>query len=152
MTESSPHRYLEPPRSAPLFHRAIVGLTGLGISVLGTRLLYIRGRKSGQWRATLVNLLGYEGERYLVAPRGHTQWVRNLRAAGAGELRLGRRVEPFAATELADEDKPVLLRAYLKRWKFEVGGYFDGIGPDAPEQELRRIAPGYPVFRITRTP
>jgi hypothetical protein len=96
-----------------------------------------------------VNLLTYEGQRYLVAPRGEAQWVRNLRVAGTGELRLGRRVEEFTATELPDAEKPDLLRAYLERWKFEVGVFFDGVGPDASDAELGRIAPGYPVFRVS---
>jgi hypothetical protein len=74
--------------------------------------------------------------------------VRNLRAAGGGELWLGRRHDAFRATEIADADKPALLRAYLRKWKFEVAQFFEGVGPDAPEAELRRIAPGYPVFRI----
>src|SRR6202000_414239 len=86
--------------------------------------------------------------RYLVAPRGNTQWVRNLRAVGTGELRIGRKVEPFTATEVADDDKPAILRAYLKRWKFEVGVFFDGVDVKAPEEKLREIAPGYPIFRV----
>jgi hypothetical protein len=95
-----------------------------------------------------VNPLTLNGERYLVAPRGETQWVRNMRAAGGGELRVGRRAEPFTATELADADKPEVLRAYLKRWKFEIGTFFQGVGPDAPQARLLEIAPGYPVFRL----
>lgn len=96
-----------------------------------------------------MNLLTFEGARYLVAPRGETQWVRNLRASsGHGTLLLGRRREDFSATELGDDDKPKLLRAYLKRWKAEIGTFFQGVGPDAPDDELRRIAPGYPVFRL----
>jgi hypothetical protein len=95
-----------------------------------------------------VNLLILEGVRYLVAPRGVTQWVRNLRVAGEGELRVGRRTEPFRATELADQQKPPILRAYLKRWKAEVGIFFDGVGGDSSEGELRRISPDHPVFRI----
>jgi hypothetical protein len=87
-----------------------------------------------------------------VAPRGQTQWVKNMRAAGGGELHVGRRVEPFTATEIADDQKPALLRAYLRRWKLEVGVFFDGVGPDAPDQKLREIAPGYPVFRLTARP
>jgi deazaflavin-dependent oxidoreductase (nitroreductase family) len=131
------------------FSRRIVsGLTRMGISLLGSRILYVRGRKSGQWRTTPVNLLVFEGERYLVAPRGHTQWVRNMRVAGGGELHIGRRKEVFTATELPDEEKPPVLRAYLKRWKFEVGMFFDGVGPDASDEKLLEIAPGYPVFRI----
>jgi deazaflavin-dependent oxidoreductase (nitroreductase family) len=131
-----------------IFNRVVALLTRLGIDVAGSRVLEVRGRKSGEWRRTPVNLLVFEGDRYLVAPRGHTQWVRNMRVSGAGRLVLGRRVEEFTATELADDDKPALLRAYLKKWKWEVGAFFGGVGPDAPEDELRRIAPDHPVFRI----
>jgi deazaflavin-dependent oxidoreductase (nitroreductase family) len=123
-------------------------LTRAGLSVWGSRELRVRGRSSGEWRTTPVNLLTYDGDRYLVAPRGHTQWVRNLRAAGEGELRVGRRIQPFRATELPDEQKPPILRAYLKRWKAEVGVFFGGVGADSSEDELRRISPDHPVFRI----
>jgi deazaflavin-dependent oxidoreductase (nitroreductase family) len=131
-----------------VFNRIVAGLTRAGISVMGSRVLEVRGRKSGEPRRTPVNLLVYEGARYLVAPRGHTQWVRNLRASGEGRLWLGRRSEPFTATELADDDKPPLLRAYLKRWKAETGVFFEGVGPDSTDEELRRIAPDHPVFRL----
>ena len=123
-------------------------LTRLGVSVWGSRVLRVRGRTSGEWRSNPVNLLSLEGQRYLVAPRGHTQWVRNLRVAGSGELILGRRVEPFRATELPDQEKPPILRAYLRRWKAEVGVFFGGVGTDSPEEDLRRISPDHPIFRI----
>jgi len=132
-----------------VFNRIVAGLTRVGISVWGSRILEVRGRSSGQWRRTPVNLLSDGGERYLVAPRGHTQWVRNLRASGDGRLLLGRRSEPFSAVELDDHDKAPILRAYLKRWKAEVGVFFDGVGPDSPEEELVRIAPDHPVFRLS---
>ena len=132
-----------------MFNRLIAGLIRLGVSFAGSRVLEVRGRCSGEWRRTPVNLLAYEGERYLVAPRGKTQWVRNLRSSGEGRLRIGRRVEEFSATELPDAERAPLLRAYLKRWKWEVGTFFGGVGPDAPEQELRRIASEHPVFRIS---
>lgn len=142
-------RYVKPKKSTNIFNESVARLTRLGISVWGSRVLYVRGRNTGEWRSTPVNLLTYEGNRYLVAPRGNTQWVRNLRAArGEGELRVGRRAERFRATELDDDAKPQVLRAYLRRWKFEVGVFFDGINARAPEETLRRIAPGYPVFRI----
>jgi len=131
-----------------VFNRVVAGLTRLGVSVVGSRVLEVRGRSSGQWRRNPVNLLRFEGSRYLVAPRGHTQWVRNLRVSGEGRLLLGRRVEPFSATEVADDDKPPILRAYLKRWKFEVGVFFGGVGPDSSDEELRRIAPDHPIFRL----
>jgi len=141
-------RYIEPKSATNVFNRLVAGLTRLGVSVWGSRVLAVRGRKSGEWRTTPVNLLTIDGVRYLVAPRGETQWVRNLRVAGAGELRLGRRVETFTPTELADADKPAILRAYLKRWKFEVGVFFDGIDHTATDDQLLAIAPGYPVFRV----
>lgn len=111
-------------------------------------MLRVRGRTSGQWRSTPVNLLTVDGNRYLVAPRGETQWVRNLRATEAGELVLGRRVEAFRAVELPDGEKPPILGVYLKRWKAEVGMFFDGVSAASSENELSRIAAGHPVFRI----
>ena len=129
-----------------IFNPAIAVLTRAGISVWGSRELRVRGRKTGEWRATPVNLLTLDVHRYLVAPRGQTQWVRNLRVAHEGELRVGRRVEAFTANELADDDKVPILRAYLKRWKAEVGVFFGGVGPDSSDEDLLRIAPDHPVF------
>ncbi|WP_306190667.1 nitroreductase family deazaflavin-dependent oxidoreductase [Streptomyces sp. MK5] len=134
-----------------VLNRAVAWTARRGISVWGSRILAVRGRKSGEWRTTPVNPLTVGGQQYLLAPRGHVQWTHNMRAAGGGELRLGKRVEVFTATEVADDDKAPLLRAYLKRWKAEVGIFFDGVGPDSPEAELRRIAPNHPVFRLTVT-
>jgi deazaflavin-dependent oxidoreductase (nitroreductase family) len=119
-----------------------------GLSIWGSRILEVRGRTTGQVRQTPVNLLTYGGSRYLVAPRGVTQWVRNLRVAGEGRLRLGRRSESFRATEIPDPEKVPVLRAYLKRWRMEVGVFFDGVEADADDAELQRIAPDHPVFRI----
>jgi deazaflavin-dependent oxidoreductase (nitroreductase family) len=128
---------------------SVAAMARAGISVAGVCVLEVPGRGSGQpWR-TPVNVLTVDGERYLIAPRGQTQWVRNLRASGRGRLLVGRRVEPFTATEVPDRDKAPLLRAYIKRWKFAVGRFFDGVGPDAPQAEFHRIAHGHPVFRIT---
>lgn len=146
---ASTQRYVTASPGIAIFNRATEWLTSHGLSLFGTRVLAVRGRRSGEWRTVPVNLLVHEGDRYLVAPRGHTQWVRNLRAAGgAGELRVGRRVEVFTADELADDEKPPVLRAYLRRWKWEVGVFFDGVDASASDEELRAIAPGYPVFRL----
>lgn len=134
-----------------VFNRVVGWFTSIGVSVYGSRVLAVRGRSSGQWKTVPVNLLEHHGARYLVAPRGVTQWVRNIRASGAAELRLGRRREPIRVVELEDAGKPELLRAYLRRWRFEVGVFFQGVGPDASEAELRRIAPDYPVFRLIET-
>ncbi|WP_328389334.1 nitroreductase/quinone reductase family protein [Nocardia sp. NBC_00416] len=151
MTTTTATRYLAPTGFDPIFSRIANLLPKLGISLAGSRLLAVRGRKSGEWRTTMVNLMtAADGQRYLVAPRGHTQWVRNLRVAGTGELRLGRRTEEFAAVEIADADKVPLLRLYLERWGWEVGRFFEGITKDSTDAELAQIAPGFPVFRIER--
>lgn len=149
----SDNRYLEPDWfTRNVFNRVVRRLTLMGVSILGSRDLRVKGRTSGQWRSTPVNLLTIDGVQYLVAPRGVTQWVRNLRAAGyTGELRVGRRVQTFQAHELTDDVKAPILRAYLRRWKFEVGAFFTGVGPDASDEELTAIAGGYPVFRIADT-
>jgi deazaflavin-dependent oxidoreductase (nitroreductase family) len=147
---TSDPRYVQPGWfTRNVFNRTVAGLTRLGISVSGSRVLVVRGRSSGLPRSVPVNLLTYAGDRYLVAPRGTTQWVRNLRAAGEGDLRLGRRSEHFRATEIDDAAKIEILRFYLKRWAWEVGAFFDGVGAKASDDELRRIAPDHPVFRIT---
>jgi deazaflavin-dependent oxidoreductase (nitroreductase family) len=132
-----------------IFNPLVAGLTRMGLSLAGSRVLEVPGRKSGEPRRTPVNLLKLDGESYLVAPRGHTQWVRNLRVSGSGRLLVGRRAEAFKAVEVNDEDKPPILEAYLRRWKWEVGQFFAGVGPDSGAEELRRIAPDHPVFRVT---
>jgi deazaflavin-dependent oxidoreductase (nitroreductase family) len=121
----------------------------MGIGPWGARQLQVRGRKSGQMRATVVNVLHVDGQRYLVAPRGTTEWVRNLRAAGAGELRLGRKTEEFHATELKDEEKGPVLKAYLDRWAFEVGRFFEGLNKGSSAEDLARFASSFPVFKIS---
>jgi deazaflavin-dependent oxidoreductase (nitroreductase family) len=130
----------------------VARLTRLGVSVAGSRVLEVKGRKTGEPRRTPVNPLTLDGNRYLVAPRGHTQWVKNLRASNRGRLLVGRRAEEFTATELPDEEKPPVLREYLRRWKWEVGAFFDGVGPDSGDDELRRIAPDHPIFRVSPAP
>jgi deazaflavin-dependent oxidoreductase (nitroreductase family) len=152
VTDSSATTHFEHKRpgwfTSHVFNPAVAGLTRLGISLFGSRVLEVKGRVSGEPRRTPVNLLTLGGERYLVAPRGDTQWVRNLRASGEGRLLVGSRGEHFAAVELTDDEKPPVLRAYLKRWKFEVGVFFDGVGPDTSAEELRGAAPKHPVFRL----
>ena len=143
-------RYIRPGTfDSRVFNPIVSGLARLGVSLFGSRLLEVRGRTSGEWRAVPVNPLQLDGERYLVAPRGTTQWVKNIRAAGGGRLRKGRRTEDFSVVEVPDRDKTPILRAYLDKWGFEVGKCFEGVTKDATDTELEAIAPGFPVFRIT---
>jgi len=132
-----------------VFNRLISTLTKAGISVWGSRTLSVRGRTSGEWRSTPVNVLTIGDRHYLVAARGQTQWVRNLRVATSGELRVGRRVQTFTSVELPDDEKADILRAYLKRWKMEVGVFFDGVNAGSTDAELARIAPDHPAFEVT---
>jgi deazaflavin-dependent oxidoreductase (nitroreductase family) len=148
--DPAPH-YKEPGWfTRNVFNRAISGLTRLGISVWGSRVLEVPGRKTGEPRRTPVNLLTFDGRQYLVSPRGNGQWVRNVRANdGRLDLLVGKHRKHWTATEVGDDDKVAVLRAYLKRWKAEVGVFFDGVGPDSSDDELRRIAPRHPVFALT---
>jgi deazaflavin-dependent oxidoreductase (nitroreductase family) len=148
MSTSSAHYQAPGWFTRNIFNRLVEVLTRAGVSVWGSRILEIRGRKTGQPRRNPVNLLTLDGRRYLVAPRGHTQWVRNLRASREGDLLLGRGREHFRATEIEDADKEPILRAYLKRWKWEVGQFFGGVTADSSAAELQRIAPDHPVFRV----
>jgi deazaflavin-dependent oxidoreductase (nitroreductase family) len=143
-------RYLEPDWfTRNIFNRSVRRLTRLGVSVAGSSELRVRGRSSGEWRTTPVNVLTLDGTRYLISPRGTTQWVRNLRAAdGAGELRIGRRTEAFTATELADDDKLPVLREYLRRWGWEVGKFFEGLSKDSSDEQVASVSAGFPVFAI----
>jgi deazaflavin-dependent oxidoreductase (nitroreductase family) len=130
-----------------VFNRLVAVSTRLGISVIGSRVLETRGRKSGQPRRTPVNLLRLDGAEYLVAPRGVTDWVRNARADhGNVVLILGHRRHDYVAHELTGDQRIPILRAYLKKWKMEVGVFFGGVGPDSTDAELAAIADRHPVF------
>jgi deazaflavin-dependent oxidoreductase (nitroreductase family) len=145
---ASDERYIAPKGVDRIFNQTVAWLTRAGISLLGSRVLRVRGRSTGEWRSTPVNLLTVDGQTYLVAPRGTTQWVKNIRVAGGGELRVGRRVTPFTVQELPDAEKPPVLRAYLKRWAWEVGRFFEGLEASSSDAELLRAAPAFPVFRV----
>jgi len=136
-----------------VFNRAVAGLTRLGISVMGSRVLESTGRTSGLPRRTPVNLLKLDGKEYLVSPRGHGQWVRNVRAAdGRLALLLGRKRHEYIGRELPPDDPATvtILRAYLRKWKAEVGVFFEGVGPTSTDAELAAIAAKHPVFELTK--
>ena len=125
-------------------------LTRRGLPLAGSAVLGVPGRTTGEMRTTPVNPLTHDGVRYLLAARGQTQWVRNLRVSGWAELTVGRRTERVTAREITEPTEIVpVLRAYLKAWAWEVGAFFEGVGADASDEELAAIADRHPVFVIT---
>ncbi|MBA4179775.1 MAG: nitroreductase [Anaerolinea sp.] len=141
--------YKKPDAFTRMIFNPLVGFAAkLGLSMKGSRSLAVRGRKSGEWRSTPVNPLIFNGDRYLVAPRGETHWVRNIRISGEGRLTLGRRTETIRVEEIPDGAKVPVLRAYLKEWAWESKQFFGLPGANVPDSELERIAPNHPVFRI----
>lgn len=131
---------------------AVVGfLIGtLGINLQGADLLEVRGRKSGNSCRVPVNPVRVGEDRYLFSPRGATAWVKNIRAAGEGALRVGHRSERLRLEEVSDAEKVPIIRACLDWWYWQVGRLV-GVPKDAGEATLREIAPKHPVFRIVRT-
>ena len=147
-SRGAPPRYLAPDTlSRRVANPLMAALVRVGIGARGGRILHVRGRRTGEWRTTPVNPLTLGGDRYLVAPRGRTEWVRNLRVAGAGRLQLGRRFEDFTVTELDDADKGPVIRAYLALWAMETKRFFEGLDADSSDA-IAAVAAGFPVFRI----
>ncbi|MFN8507378.1 MAG: nitroreductase family deazaflavin-dependent oxidoreductase [Dehalococcoidia bacterium] len=139
-------------RRPGFFMRTIAGtfmsaLVKAGFSPRGANILEVRGRASGQPRQVPVNPLTVDGVTYLVAPRGDTHWVRNIRAAGEARLIRGRRARAIRVVELPDAEKPPLLREYLRRWHRETSRQFN-LTEHASDAELAAAAPGHPVFRV----
>jgi deazaflavin-dependent oxidoreductase (nitroreductase family) len=133
-----------------VFNKLVALLTRSGVSIMGSRVLEVKGRKSGTPRQTPVNLLALNGREYLVSPRGETQWVRNVRADdGRLDLLLGGKRRSYRGQEVPDGEKVDVLRAYLKRWKAEVGVFFDGVGPDSTDEQISAIAHKHPVFLLS---
>jgi len=134
--------------TAHVVNPLLKGLHRLGISVQGSQTLAVRGRKSGEMRTNPVNPFELDGKTYLLAPRGNTQWVRNVRAAGQGELRRGRKARHFHAAEVPDSEKLPLMRLYMDKWSWEVKGFL-GIDADASDEEIERILPDHPAFVLS---
>jgi deazaflavin-dependent oxidoreductase (nitroreductase family) len=141
-------RYDEPHGAAKVANTLIRWLAEAGISIAGTRALRVRGRKTGQVRSVVVNVLTVGDVDYLVSPRGNTQWARNVRAAGAVDVGPSWRRRSLRATEVADTVKPELLKRYLDRWYWEVKGHVAGLTPDSDEDQFRAAAPSIPVFSL----
>jgi len=139
--------FREPTAVEKIFNRMFGFLVGLGLGFSHNYLLEVRGRKSGKVYSTPVDLLELGGKRYLVAPRGRTQWVRNAEAAGEITLKKGSTRLKFRLRAISDGDKPQILKAYLDNFKREVQTYFP-IPAGSPEESFVAIAESYPAFEL----
>ena len=141
-------RYDEPNRLAKAANGVFRHLAEMGISIAGTRALRVRGRRTGEWHAVVVNVLTVDGRDYLVSPRGNTQWARNARADGAMQVGPRWRRRQVQAVEVADSAKPELVRRYLDRWFWEVKNHIGGLTPESTDAELRVKTVSIPVFEL----
>ncbi|MGV0746423.1 nitroreductase/quinone reductase family protein [Mycolicibacterium sp. XJ870] len=141
-------RYDAPGPVARAGNDLVRRLAELGVSIAGTTALRVRGRRTGAPHTVVVNLMAVDGEKYVVAPRGNTQWVRNARASGVVETGPRWRRRTARIAEVADEAKPPLLKRYLDRWYWEVKGHAAGLTPQSSEGQLCAAAPSIPVFKL----
>ena len=139
--------FREPTAVEKFLNRAMGVLVGWGLGPSHMRVLEVRGRKSGRIYSTPVDLLELGGKRYLVAPRGRTQWVRNAEAAGEIVLKRGGTQERFRLRAIADAEKPAILKAYLDSFKAEVQLYFS-VRAGSAAAEFATVAGQYPAFEL----
>jgi len=138
--------YQRPSTLTKLGNLPIAWLAAMGLGPKKTVVLEVRGRRSGQVRSAVVNIVDVDGEMYLVAPRGNTEWSRNARAAGEATIHRGKR-EQVRLQEVPVEQRAPIIQTYLKENAMVTKAHF-GIDPNAPIEEFQRIAPDHPVFRI----
>ena len=139
--------FRKPSAAEALFNRAFGFLVGLGIAPAHMQLLQVRGRKTGRVYSSPVNLLQVGGKKYLVAPRGQTQWVRNAESAGEVVLKRGSARNKYRLAPIPDFEKPAILKLYLDSYKSEVQRYFP-VPAGSPPAVFRDIAANYPVFEL----
>jgi deazaflavin-dependent oxidoreductase (nitroreductase family) len=146
--DSSAKPFMKPSPFEAVFNRLFGLLVGWGIGLPHNYLVQVQGRKSGRIYSTPVDVLDYKGNRFLVAPRGETQWVRNARISGEVWLKRGSRRRRYALRVLEDREKPEILKEYLNRYKTTVQRYFS-VPADASLEAFSGIAASYPVFELT---
>ena len=136
-----------PSAGERVFNRIFGFVVGLGLGFSYNYLLQVRGRKSGKIYSTPIDLLELGGKRFLVAPRGHTQWVRNAEAAGEVTLKKGSKRLKLGLRALSDQEKPEILKAYLDQFRREVQRYFP-VPAGSPAEAFRELVQSYPAFEL----
>lgn len=144
---STPPEFLAPSAGERVFNRIFGFLVSLGLGPSYVFLLQVRGRKSGRLYFTPVDVLELGGKRFLVAPRGRTQWVRNAEAAGEVTLKKGRTEQRFQLRPVPDANKPEILKAYLDNFKSAVQRFFP-VPAGSPVQAFNELTQSYPAFEL----
>ena len=149
-------KYRPPPDLYRRLGRLGPVVTALGLSPRDVITLEVPGRRTGVIRRTVMVRASCDGDHYLVALAGESEWVRNVRAA-SGRVVIGRRRRHAAKlVELPPQQRAPVIRAYLGRWGRRAGSkamasearnYF-GVSADASLEEIQGVAEHYPVFRI----
>ncbi|HKQ61468.1 MAG TPA: nitroreductase/quinone reductase family protein [Candidatus Polarisedimenticolaceae bacterium] len=140
--------FREPTTLERAFNRIFGVLVGLGLAPRDYYLLQVRGRKTGRVYSNPVSLVPFHGVRFLVAPRGRTQWVRNVEASSEVGFKRGSSTERCRLRPLADADKAPVLHAYVAKYGSVVQRYFP-VPAGAPLGAFAEIASRYPVFEIS---
>src|SRR6478672_6728970 len=145
----SPSPSFRAPSAGERFFNRMFGLlVGLGLGFSYNYLLQVRGRKSGKIYSTPIDLLELGGKRFLVAPRGQTQWVRNAEAAGEVTLKRGSKRQKFRLRALLDQEKPEMLKAYLDQFRREVQSNFP-VAAGSPVEAFQEWVQSYPAFELS---
>jgi deazaflavin-dependent oxidoreductase (nitroreductase family) len=134
-----------------IFNRVFGWLVGIGLAPAGFYLLEVRGRKTGRVYSTPVDLLVLHNRRFLVSPRGHTQWARNAKASGTVTLRRGRLADRYLVREVDAREKPEVLKAYLEAFRSQVQRFFP-VHAGSTTDAFVPIAQRYPAFELTAQP
>jgi deazaflavin-dependent oxidoreductase (nitroreductase family) len=147
IVESTSTEFNKPSAIDRFVNRAFGLLVKIGLGLAHNYLLEVRGRKSGRIYSTPVNLLERGGKQYLVAPRGYTQWVRNVAANNEAVLVRGSKRRQVSLSPIKDDAKAGILKEYLERYKTTVQRYFP-IEAGSPAEAFQPLAGRYPVFEV----
>lgn len=149
MTETTMEmpQFREPTGIEKLLNRVMGALAGWGLGPKYIYVLQVRGRKSGRVFSTPVYVMDVSAKRYLIAPRGRTQWVKNAEAAGEITLKRGGSTRRYGLQEIRGDAKNALLKEYLERYAGSVQKYFS-IQAGSPAEAFREVAEFYPAFEL----
>jgi deazaflavin-dependent oxidoreductase (nitroreductase family) len=140
-------RYYNKPSGFTKAMNSLMGwLGGRGIGPKKMVSLTIKGRKSGQPRTVAVNIVEYQGNRYLVAPRGNTEWSRNAVAAGGEAVIKRGKPENVRLVEVPISERAPIIQKYVKETAIVRSEF--GLKEDSPIEEIEKVADRHPTFRI----